>query len=67
MRNESVFTQPLQGYWVDIPECNNWADVGLPEVYNDPGLASFNSAVMPESATDDTHLRQAGGRCVHQQ
>ena len=25
---ESVFTQPVQGDWVDLPECNNWADIG---------------------------------------
>lgn len=29
---ESVFTQPGQGPWVDLPECNNWADIGLSEV-----------------------------------
>ncbi|MDT5232038.1 MAG: hypothetical protein QOI39_2538, partial [Mycobacterium sp.] len=44
MRDESLFTQPFQGYFVDNPVCNNWADVGLPEVYNDPDLASFNGA-----------------------
>ena len=41
---ESAFTDPFQAYWVDIPVCNNWADIGLPEVYNDPDLASFNGA-----------------------
>lgn len=59
---ESVFTQPGQGDWVDLPDCNNWADVGLPEVYNDPDLASFNGALTQTSATDHTHLvKQAVG------
>jgi hypothetical protein len=62
MRDESVFTQPFQGYWVDNPVCNNWADVGLPEVYNDPDLASFNSAATQTSPTDQTHfVKQAVG------
>ncbi len=59
---ESLFTEPVQAYWVDVPVCNNWADVGLPEVYIDPDLASFNGAVTQTSATDDTHLvKQAVG------
>jgi hypothetical protein len=59
---ESVFTAPFQAYSVDIPVCNNWADIGLPEVYNDPDLASFNGAAAQESATDPTHLvKQAVG------
>jgi hypothetical protein len=59
---ESVFTDPFQGYSVDIPVCNNWADIGLPEVYLDPDLASFNGAAAQESATNDTHLvKQAVG------
>jgi PknH-like extracellular domain len=62
MRWENVFTAPFQGYWVDIAECNNYADVGLPEVYNDPDLASFNGAETQESATDMTHyVKQAVG------
>lgn len=62
MRWESVFTNPVQGFYVDNPACNNWADIGLPEVYNDPDLASFNGAVAQESATDATHLvKQAVG------
>ncbi|KUI35463.1 hypothetical protein AU195_10235 [Mycobacterium sp. IS-1496] len=62
MRWESVFTNPVQGFYVDNPVCNNWADVGLPEVYNDPDLASFNGAVAQESPTDATHLvKQAVG------
>src|SRR6201982_1247239 len=52
---ESVFTQPFQGYSVDNPVCNNWADIGLPEVYDDPDLASFNGATTQTSATDQTH------------
>lgn len=52
---EDMSTVPVQDYWVDLPVCNNYADIGLPEVYNAPGLASFNSAVMQESPTDETH------------
>lgn len=59
---ESMFTQPFQAYWVDDPVCNNWADIALPEVYNDPDLASFNGATTQTSATDQTHLvKQAVG------
>lgn len=59
---ESAARDPYQGYWVDNPVCNNWADIGLPEVYNDPDLASFNSAVTQTSATDQNHLvKQAVG------
>jgi PknH-like extracellular domain len=59
---ESVFTQPFQGYSVDVPACNNWADVGLPEVFDDPDLASFNGATTQTSASDQTHLvKQAVG------
>ena len=59
---ESVFTEPVQGDWVDVPVCNNWADIGLPEVYNDSGLASFNGAVSQTSANDQTHfVKQAVG------
>lgn len=62
MRDESLFTQPFQSYFVDNPVCNNWADVGLPEVYNDPDLASFNGASTQTSPTDQTHLvKQAVG------
>lgn len=59
---ESVFTDPFQAYWVDLPACNNWADIGLPEVFYDPDLASFNGAVTQTSATDQGHLvKQAIG------
>lgn len=59
---EAVSGEPLQTYWVDEPVCNNWADIGLPEVYRDPDLASFNSAVTQTSATDQRHLvKQAVG------
>lgn len=59
---ESVFTEPFQGFWVDLPACNNWADIGLPEVYDDPDLASFNGATTQTSATDQTHYaKQAVG------
>lgn len=62
MTFESDFTAPFQAYSVDIPECNNYADIGLSEVFDDPDLASFNGGVAQESATDDTHLvKQAIG------
>lgn len=62
LRWESFFYNPVQTFYVDNPACNNWADVGLPEVYNDPDLASFNGAVAQESPTDATHLvKQAVG------
>src|SRR5699024_5542135 len=51
---EAVAGEPFQAFWVDDPACNNWADIGLPEVYNDPDLASYNSAVTQTSATDQT-------------
>jgi hypothetical protein len=59
---ESTFTAPFQAYWVDTPECNNWADIGLPEVYADSDLASFNGAVAQRAANDETNLvKQAVG------
>jgi hypothetical protein len=62
IRDESVFTAPFQGYYVDDPVCNNWADIGLPEVYDDPDLASFNGASAQTSASDQTRLvKQAVG------
>jgi hypothetical protein len=62
MRWENFFNVPFQGYWVDVPVCNNWADIGLAEVYNDPDLASFNGAETKESPTDETHyVKQAVG------
>ncbi|WP_319457586.1 MULTISPECIES: sensor domain-containing protein [unclassified Mycobacterium] len=62
MASESTFTAPFQGFWVDAPECNNWADIGLPDVYADPDLASFNGATAQRAANDDTNLvKQAVG------
>jgi PknH-like extracellular domain len=62
MRDESLFTQPFQGYFVDIPVCNDWADIGLPEVYNDPDLSSFNGASTQTALNDQTHfVKQAVG------
>ena len=59
---ESTFTAPFQAFYVDDPQCNNWADIGLPEVYLDPDLASFNGAVAQRAANDDTNLvKQAVG------
>ena len=55
-------TAPFQAFSVDVPACNNWADIGLPEVYGDPDLASFNGATAQTSPSDDTHLvKQAVG------
>lgn len=62
MAFESDFTDPFQAYSVDIPVCNNWADIGLPEVFNDPDLASFNGSTTQTTATDDSHyVKQAIG------
>lgn len=62
MRFEWTFTEPLQSFYVDNPVCNNWADIGLPDVYADLDLASFNGAVTHESPTDMTHfVKQAVG------
>ncbi len=62
MRFDWTFTDPFQAFGVDDPVCNNWADIGLPEVYLDPDLASFNGATTQESNTDMTHLvKQAIG------
>lgn len=62
MTSESVFTAPFQSYSVDVPACNNWADVGLPEVYRDPDLASFNGAETQTAPSDNTRLvKQAVG------
>jgi hypothetical protein len=59
---ESVFTQPSQSFSVDVPVCNNWADIGLPEVFDDPDLASFNGAITQTSPNDQTHfVKQAVG------
>jgi PknH-like extracellular domain len=62
LRFESTFTDPFQAFYVDDAACNNWAEIGLPEVYLDPDLASFNGASAQESATDMTHfVKQAVG------
>lgn len=62
MGSAADFTDPFQGFSVDNPVCNNWADIGLTEVYEDPDLASFNGASAQTSATDDTHfVKQAVG------
>jgi hypothetical protein len=62
MRFESEFTTPFQAFSVDNPVCNNWADVGLPEVFNDPDLASFSGATAQTAPGDDTHfVKQAIG------
>lgn len=62
MRFESTFTAPFQSFYVDNAACNNWADVGLPDVYADPDLASFNGAVAQTGPSDQTHfVKQAVG------
>jgi hypothetical protein len=59
---DTTFTAPYQGFYVDTPVCNNWADIGLPEVYDDPDLASFNGAQAQRAADDDTNMvKQAVG------
>jgi hypothetical protein len=59
---ESMYTDPVQAFSVEVPVCNNWADIGLPEVFNHPDLASFNGATTQTSPTDVTHLvKQAVG------
>jgi len=72
---ESVFTAPFQADWVDVADCNNWADIGLPEVYNDPDLAAFNGATTQTAANDQNHFvkqtvgvfatADAAGRAFH--
>jgi hypothetical protein len=62
MRFEWTFTAPFQSFYVDNAACNNWADVGLPDVYADPDLASFNGAVAQTAPDDQTHfVKQAVG------
>ncbi|MDY6997482.1 MAG: sensor domain-containing protein [Actinomycetota bacterium] len=62
LNHEWTFGAPFQSFWVDNPACNNWADIGLPDVYGDPDLAAFNGAVTQESPTDMTHfVKQAVG------
>jgi hypothetical protein len=62
LRWENFFTDPFQAFWVELADCNNYADIGLPDVYADPDLASFNGAETKESATDDRHfVKQAVG------
>ena len=62
MRFAWTYTDPFQSYYVDIPVCNNWADIGLPEVYADPDLASFNGSVTQTADNDQTHFaKQAVG------
>jgi hypothetical protein len=62
MTSDSTFTDPFQAFWVDAPECNNWADIGLPDVFADPDLASFNGATTQRSPADDSRLaKQAIG------
>jgi PknH-like extracellular domain len=62
MRFEWTFTDPIQTFYVDNPVCNNWADVGLPEVYADPDLASFNGAVAQTAPNDQrNYVKQSVG------
>ena len=62
MRYEWTYTAPFQSFFVDNPACNNWADVGLPDVYADPDLASFNGAVTQTAPNDQRNFaKQAVG------
>jgi hypothetical protein len=62
VRFEWSYTAPFQSFWVDNAACNNWADVGLPDVYADPDLASFNGSVAQTGPNDQTHfVKQAVG------
>jgi PknH-like extracellular domain len=62
MRFEWTYTAPFQSFWVDNAACNNWADVGLPDVYADPDLASFNGAVAQTGPNDQrNYVKQAVG------
>ncbi|MGV0715023.1 sensor domain-containing protein [Mycolicibacterium sp. XJ662] len=62
MRFEWTYSDPLQSFYVDNPACNNWADIGLPDVYADPDLASFNGAVTQTAPDDQSHfVKQAVG------
>ncbi|MGE2724216.1 sensor domain-containing protein [Mycolicibacterium pulveris] len=62
MRFEWTYSDPFQAFYVDNPACNNWADIGLPDVYADPDLASFNGAVTQTAPDDQAHfVKQAVG------
>ena len=61
---ESVFTQPFQGYFVDVAVCNNWADIGLPEVYDDPDLAVVQRGYHPDVGHRPNPPGQAGRRGI---
>jgi hypothetical protein len=62
MRFEWTFTDPIQTFYIDNPVCNNWADVGLPDVYADPDLASFNGAVAQTAPNDQrNYVKQSVG------
>ncbi len=62
MRFEWTYSDPFQSFYVDNPACNNWADIGLPDVYADPDLASFNGAVAQTAPDNQTHfVKQAVG------
>lgn len=62
MRFEWTYSDPFQSFYVDNPACNNWADIGLPDVYADPDLASFNGAVTQTAPDDQSHfVKQAVG------
>jgi hypothetical protein len=56
MRFAWTYTDPVQSFYVDDAVCNNWADIGLPEVYFDPDLAAFNGAVAQTGDNDQTHF-----------
>lgn len=59
---ERFFNSPYVPYTVDNAACNNYAGIGLPEVFNDPGLAAFRGADTMTGPNNDTHFtRQVVG------
>ena len=53
---ESTFTAPFQGFFVDLPACNNWADIGLPE--------AVLGVILDES--DDLYADEQVGRIARE-
>ena len=67
MRFESTFLDPFRSFYVDNAACNNWADIGLPDVYADPDLASLQRIDDAGVGHRPDALRQAGGRRLRHQ
>ncbi len=47
-----MFAGRSRRFGPELPACNNWVDIRLPEVYDDPDLASFNGAHHADVRTD---------------